>query len=325
MDVKRRVRESVHSSHRTATPRRTLVPLGWTHRAALLRSASDPAVGDAMGRGKQSAAEWVEGTIRAASRGRRSGHRCDLAVLDADTSFVGFASVRFDDSRPDLGELAYWIKSDLRGQGYATSASRCLAYFAFETLGACALRARIRPGNAASHRVLAKLGFRSDGDVGCYALSPEDLSAPLPSEGETVLVLRHTQRAAFESSFERRFVRDIVIRLAEAFPATFSDDDDALEADALAAMARARTYSLRQARDLTAFVEIALLVSRRFDEHPAFATPLRDPRVAPDDRMAALFAILPKQVWDEASQLRQREETERFDNNSVNRRLSYKE
>ncbi len=179
-----------------------------------------------------------------------------------------------------------------------------MAHFAFERLGARSLRARIRPGNAASHRVLTKLGFRHDEGAGAYVLGPEDLAAPPPSEGDTVLALRPTQRAAIEAGFERRFVRGVITRLADALPARFSPDaEETLAGDALAAMTRARAYGLRQDRDLAAFVEIALLVSARFDEHPAFATALRDPRAAPDDRMAALLATLPEEAWDEASQL----------------------
>ena len=103
---------------------RQLVPLGRAHRAALLRSASDPAVGDATGRGDKGATAWVDGILGAASRDRRSGHRCSFAVLDADAACVGVVSVRFHEPHADVGELAYWIEAAQRGRGHATAASR---------------------------------------------------------------------------------------------------------------------------------------------------------------------------------------------------------
>jgi RimJ/RimL family protein N-acetyltransferase len=288
-----------------AAARRTLVPLGRAHRAALLRSASDEAVGDATGRGSAGAEAWVDGTVRAARRGRRSGHRCDFAVLDGGAACIGVVSVCFCEPRADVGVLAYWVEGAHRGRGHATAAGRRAARFAFDALRARVLLARIRPGNTASGRVLAKLGFRPDADAARYVLAREDLPAPPPSEGDTVLLIRRPQREALQAGLDRRFVHGLITRLMEQLPGTFAGAVAAdLEPPALAALGRARAHGLGQDRDLGAFVELALLVSPRFDEHPTLAAVLDDPRAAPGERMSGVLARLTNDVWDEASRLR---------------------
>jgi RimJ/RimL family protein N-acetyltransferase len=62
------------------------------------------------------------------------------------------------------GELVYWIAPEYCGQGYATEAVRAVLSVA-KTLGHREITALDRPDNAASGRVLAKLGFRATGDT----------------------------------------------------------------------------------------------------------------------------------------------------------------
>ena len=119
-----------------------------------------------------------------------------------------------------------------------------------------------------------------------------------------MLIIRRPQREALQAGLDRRFVRSLVARLIEEFPGTLSGVANDLEADARTALGRARAHGLREDRDLVAFVEVALLVSPRFDEHPAFAAALRDQAVPPEHRMDALLATLTDEAWDEASRLR---------------------
>lgn len=283
---------------------RTLVPLNRAHRAALLRSGSDAAVGDATGRGDADGTAWVDRTLRAARLGRRSGHRCDFAVLDVDAGCVGVVGVRFLEPRAEVGELSYWIEAAHRGRGHATSACRRAVRFAFEMLGARVVKAHILLDNAASRRVLVKLGFRSEAGETRYVLTPEDLAAPSPADGDTELLLTRCQRDMLRAGTERRRVRGLVAQVTESFPRTFAGAGAAdLEAAALGALARARSHGLDRDHDLAAFVELALLISPRFDEHPAVVAVLCDARVAPDRRMATLLATLPDDAWDEASRL----------------------
>ena len=76
--------------------------------------------------------------------------------------FLGWCGLRRVGGELDLG---YRYMARARGKGLATEASRpCLA-FAFETLGEASVVARVFPGNAASMRVMDKLGMRYECNV----------------------------------------------------------------------------------------------------------------------------------------------------------------
>jgi [ribosomal protein S5]-alanine N-acetyltransferase len=64
--------------------------------------------------------------------------------------------------------LGYWIDRDHLGQGYATEAVGDAVSFAFGALGLHRVQAAVMPHNAASLRVLAKLGFRKEGECVRY-------------------------------------------------------------------------------------------------------------------------------------------------------------
>ena len=59
--------------------------------------------------------------------------------------------------------LGYWVDSSHQGRGFATEAVRSVLAFAFGPLGLHRVQAAIMPRNAASLRVIAKLGFREEG------------------------------------------------------------------------------------------------------------------------------------------------------------------
>ena len=61
------------------------------------------------------------------------------------------------------GEIGYTIASEHRGKGYATQAARAFGGWCFEGLGLRKLTAHYMAHNAASARVLEKLGFRREG------------------------------------------------------------------------------------------------------------------------------------------------------------------
>lgn len=63
----------------------------------------------------------------------------------------------------DQGVFGYWLTPDAWGCGYATEAGRAVVAIARDTLRLPRLRANYFAGNAASARVLEKLGFRPTG------------------------------------------------------------------------------------------------------------------------------------------------------------------
>jgi ribosomal-protein-alanine N-acetyltransferase len=61
-------------------------------------------------------------------------------------------------------ELAYGLAPDVWGRGYATEAAGACLRVAFEELGVARVVADVDPANAASIRVLEKVGFEQTGE-----------------------------------------------------------------------------------------------------------------------------------------------------------------
>lgn len=78
---------------------------------------------------------------------------------------VGSIELDGIDHRRSQAELGYWIRSDRAGRGYATEAGRAILLYAFQALGMHKVRADVAVGNAASARVLEKLGFSREGTL----------------------------------------------------------------------------------------------------------------------------------------------------------------
>ncbi|MEX5634818.1 GNAT family N-acetyltransferase [Parafrankia sp. FMc2] len=86
------------------------------------------------------------------------------------------------------GHVGYWIDGACAGQGIAPTALALVTDHCFGPVGLHRLEANVRPENAASRRMLVKLGFREEGlhrrylaidgeyrDHICYALTTEDV------------------------------------------------------------------------------------------------------------------------------------------------------
>ena len=82
-----------------------------------------------------------------------------------DGAFAGIVSVEGDVESAEPVELGYWVGKPFWGQGYMTEAARhCVDRF-FQATGRRVIRSSVLPENAASRRVLEKLGFRPAGTV----------------------------------------------------------------------------------------------------------------------------------------------------------------
>jgi len=67
-------------------------------------------------------------------------------------------------SKPNLvGEIGYWVRSDITGSGICTEAAANLVDLGFRELGMHRITLRIAVGNRASERVAEKLGFTHEG------------------------------------------------------------------------------------------------------------------------------------------------------------------
>jgi RimJ/RimL family protein N-acetyltransferase len=95
--------------------------------------------------------------IARVSKARAMGEGwCFTIVLKAMGAPLGCCGIHIKDGRYELG---YWIAKPFWNQGYASEAGRRLLAFGFGVVKAEAVEAGWFHDNAASGRVLAKLGF----------------------------------------------------------------------------------------------------------------------------------------------------------------------
>lgn len=81
--------------------------------------------------------------------------------LRANGSYAGCAGLRPHRLDERIYELGFHLRPECWGRGLAEEAARAVIDYAWETLHAGALFAGHHPENAASQRLLSRLGFRS--------------------------------------------------------------------------------------------------------------------------------------------------------------------
>lgn len=89
-----------------------------------------------------------------------AGEAYRFAIL-CDGRFIGVADI--DEIAQGEGDLGYWLGEAHWGLGFASEAAGALVDFAFGAAGLLKLRSGHAADNAASGRVLRKLGFRFTG------------------------------------------------------------------------------------------------------------------------------------------------------------------
>jgi RimJ/RimL family protein N-acetyltransferase len=91
-----------------------------------------------------------------------SGEAYHFTLL-RDGEVAGGISVEVRQPLERIGELGYWVRTDLCGRGLATEAGVSMVDFGFGVVGLHRLELRAGTGNRASQRVAEKLGFRREG------------------------------------------------------------------------------------------------------------------------------------------------------------------
>jgi RimJ/RimL family protein N-acetyltransferase len=84
-------------------------------------------------------------------------------TLKEDGALIGNAGIRVNDTRLREANIGYELDSLYWNQGFATEAAAAVLAFGFETLHVHRVWAECVAENAASVRVLAKLGMRREG------------------------------------------------------------------------------------------------------------------------------------------------------------------
>lgn len=79
-----------------------------------------------------------------------------------DSRVIGEVSLIWRSVADQQAEIGYILHPEVQGQGIATEAARALLAFGFEDVGLHRIYARCDAGNAASARVMQRLGMRQE-------------------------------------------------------------------------------------------------------------------------------------------------------------------
>jgi [ribosomal protein S5]-alanine N-acetyltransferase len=105
-------------------------------------------------------AAWIE--THGATWAIGAGLTLAVTSREAPAALVGAVSLTIAREHA-RGELGYWIARSAWGQGYATEAARAVAAFGFARLELHRIQSRHFTRNAASGRVMQKLGMLFEG------------------------------------------------------------------------------------------------------------------------------------------------------------------
>jgi len=108
-------------------------------------------------------AQFVKDSIGAWANGR--AYDFAIRMLDDEDIHIGNASVWFVSRANAVGEVGYWIRSDMVRKGIGTEATARVLQVAFEELDMHRVTARVAVGNVGSERVVQKLGFLKEGTL----------------------------------------------------------------------------------------------------------------------------------------------------------------
>ncbi|MBO2465123.1 GNAT family N-acetyltransferase [Actinomadura violacea] len=148
-----------------STPRLWLREFGASDHAAVHAFAGDPEVTRYTDWGPNSPSDTTtflaEVTQDATSTPR---HRFALAVVDRrHNALIGSIELRVTSTFHRRAEIGYVLHRAWWGNGYGSEAATALLRFGFDELGLHKISATCDPGNAASARVLTKIGMQREG------------------------------------------------------------------------------------------------------------------------------------------------------------------
>lgn len=135
------------------------------HLEDFVRLASDPRVTRYIRGGGRWSREQSERTFaRQLDHWREHGFGWRAAIEKATGSWLGFSALNYvgagvPEIAPDEVEIGWWLTPSSWGQGLATEGAVALRDEGFERVGLERIIARFEPANAASGRVMEKIGM----------------------------------------------------------------------------------------------------------------------------------------------------------------------
>lgn len=114
-------------------------------------------------RSRDQAAAMLYGIIERAKAEPRTEYYLAITLPDDEDQVVGFARLGLDGVK--AGKLGYALTPSAQGHGYAADACQALTGYGFASLGLHRISAAIGPDNAASIRLIKRLGFTYEGRI----------------------------------------------------------------------------------------------------------------------------------------------------------------
>ncbi|WP_342238946.1 GNAT family N-acetyltransferase [Inquilinus sp. OTU3971] len=146
------------------TPRLRLEPYAERHFAGLLVLNSDPMVMRYVDGTTDTAEDVRAGIARVQERWATQGFSWWAFLFAGSDEVIGAGCIQHIENDPAQPlEIGWRLRPDYWGQGLATEAARAMADFTFTTLGAPCLYGVADPRNAASIRVMQRLGMHNIG------------------------------------------------------------------------------------------------------------------------------------------------------------------
>jgi ribosomal-protein-alanine N-acetyltransferase len=146
-----------------STGRLLLRPFRAADHAAVHAYASDPEVVRFMDYGPNTEAETAG--FLAMAMAPRAGHWPLAIVRHSDEAVLGAVDLHVESEQHRRGEMGYVLARAAWGHGYATEAAAALLEFGLTEAGLHRVSATCDPANAASARVLDKIGMRREGHL----------------------------------------------------------------------------------------------------------------------------------------------------------------
>jgi RimJ/RimL family protein N-acetyltransferase len=116
-----------------------------------------------------------------------------MGLFLRDGGLVGDLRLRPTDWRIPSFDIAYWLRPDAEGHGYAAEAARLLTNLAFEGLRARRVAITCDPRNLRSAKVAERLGFLLEGRLRNSAIGPDGQPCDLLLLALTSDDYRHTR------------------------------------------------------------------------------------------------------------------------------------
>jgi RimJ/RimL family protein N-acetyltransferase len=117
----------------------------------------------AGGYDRNTAQRFVRDSITAWGDGK--AYDFTIRLVEDEDRHAGNVSVWWVSQQNLVGEVGYWIRSDLAGQGFGTEATARAVQVGFEEMGLHKVVLRIAVGNRGSERIAEKLGFALEGTL----------------------------------------------------------------------------------------------------------------------------------------------------------------